>query len=161
MKKTLSILLLSLTLSSPLAAQNRFALPTQAERNVADIGSYATVAVPMALDALSCRDSADKQKCFGMMAVRDATTFVVAQLLKRAFHQSRPCAPSCGIDNPNEGMPSMHMAFVVSALGGNKSAALNYSMILGTTAGRYASNKHDKWQILAGVGLGALTSRIR
>lgn len=141
-------------------------LPTAGERRAADIASWGTVVAAVALDAHAtwkthCEDSWDE--CEGAMvrsALRVGLTLGVTQLVKMAVHRQRPCANECGFDSPNSSFYSMHTALAFSTLGGPR-LAFALPLSVGTGGLRIAAGKHYLTDVLVGVGVGALTSRIR
>jgi membrane-associated phospholipid phosphatase len=140
-------------LPTPAHAQ---ALPTAEERLGADIASYVTLGVSVALDTrASCISAADRRRGCGLEAARLATTWAAAALLKRWLPRDRPCAPSCGIDRPNADFPSGHTAFAVSTIADHPRFLLAFS----TGELRLLANKHDVVGVLGGAAIGAATSR--
>jgi membrane-associated phospholipid phosphatase len=154
-------LLLLLLVPRPASAQ-ALALPTHGERQAADISSYVTVGVSLALDTKASWDCPDRKRCLLMQAGRDVTTWAISESLKRLIHKERPCEPSgtCGIDAGTGSMPSMHTAFAFSARGGPR-LAFSISLGVGTAGERLLAGKHDAWDVLAGAGIGLATSFIR
>lgn len=124
---------------------------------VADIASYATVAVPVAQDVWqSCRP-VQSHACINQ-GLRLGLTWGVATIVKKVVHRNRPCAPECGIDSPSSSFYSLHTAFAASTIGGPK-FALYWSV--GTGAGRVVGLKHHVTDVLAGFGAGVAAGRIR
>ena len=95
-----------------------------------------------------------------MSGIRLGVTAGVATALKVAVHRTRPCAPSCGADNPNFSFPSGHTAFAFSAMGGGR-ASVMLPLAVGTGGLRVAAGKHWLTDTLAGAALGWVTSGIR
>lgn len=155
--KTLTLLLL--LVASPVFAQSvavdRWtpALPSAHERQAADIGSWATVITAVAFDTKASWDAPDRLHAFELEGVRIGLVYGSAYLVKTLTHRSRPCAPSCGIDNPNASLFSAHAAAAFSTR--------QWSFAITTGGLRIAAGKHWLTDVLVGAGVGALTSRIR
>ncbi len=135
-------------------------LPTTNERRVADIASWGTVLTDVALDAKASWDAPNRGRAFAMQGVRTAVTVGVAYGVKKLVGRERPCAPECGLDDPNASFYSMHTALAFSTLGGPRLAV---SLPLAITSGglRVAAGKHWASDVLVGALAGTLTSRIR
>jgi len=156
-------LLAALALVSVMAAGSAEAQQTRGQR-VADVASYVTLGLNIAIDAQQSWVAPDRGHRLVMMGVRLATTGVLVNVLKTAFPRSRPCAPSCGIDNPLADFPSGHTAFAFQALGHptEEDAYLAKLGIAALTGGlRMAANKHDLLGVLGGAAVGFGTSRLR
>lgn len=137
------------------------ALPTQSERHIADIASYVTVGLNIALDTKASWDSPERGRAFAMQGVRLGVTFGAAQLTKVLVHRERPCYPSdCGIDSPTSSFYSMHTAYAFQALGGPR-LAISLPLAIGTGGLRIAADKHYLTDVLVGAGVGWATSHIR
>ncbi len=154
--RVIRALMVSMLLSVPAYADNPFALPSESAKKAADIASWGTVGTALVMDAFSCRGTIDPRHCLVMMGVRMAVTEGTVEGLKHLIKQPRPCAPAC----EGYGMPSGHTAFAFSAVGG-ASIAVSIPLGLGTGTGRVLADKHTLVQVLAGAGIGLLTSRIR
>ena len=149
-----ALLLALLFLPSPAFAQ---ALTTPTEQRIADIASYATVGLNIALDTRSsCWQAADRKRGCVMEAARLGTTWGSVALLKHYLPRDRPCAPSCGIDAPNADFPSGHTAFAVTAA----SDARTWFFAFNTGELRILANKHDLIGVLGGAAVGAATGRL-
>ncbi len=135
-------------------------LPTTNERKVADIASWGTVLADVALDAKASWDSPQRGRAFAMQGARTAITIGVAYGVKKLVGRERPCAPECGLDDPNASFYSMHTALAFSTLGGPRLAV---SLPFAITSGglRIAAGKHYFTDVLVGALAGTLTSRIR
>lgn len=154
------LVLLLCLIAAPVSAQSRFALPTANEQRAADIASWVTVATVTAFDAKASWDAPDRKKAFELQAARTAATYGVVFAAKLLVHRLRPCAPTCGSDNPRYSFFSAHTAVAFSTLGGPK---LTISLPLATATGglRLAANKHWLTDVLVGAGVGAALSRMR
>ncbi len=106
--------------------------------------------------------SEDRARAFVLQGVRVGVTEGVTSLLKWAYPQARPCAPThqCGSDSEMSGFPSGHMALACSSLGG-PSLSITIPLAGATAAGRYLAWRHFPKQLMAGCIVGALASRIR
>lgn len=129
-------------------------LPTQSERQAANIASWGTLGTTMALDIKSAWDSPDRDRALRLAGERIAITAATGYLTKFLTHRMRP-------DGSNaQSFFSLHTAFAFSTLGGpRRSVAL--SMSISTAGLRVAAGKHWLTDVLVGAGVGSLTSRIR
>lgn len=139
------------------------AFPTVHERKAAEIASWATVLVALALDTKASWDRPDRVRAFLLQSARLTVVYGGAALVKPFVGRSRPCAAlseGCGIDQSNASMFSAHAASAFSGIGG---ASLRFSLPLaiGTGGLRIAAGKHWLTDTLAGAGVGLLASRIR
>lgn len=145
------ILLIVLVLSSSTA---------EAQQKAADISSYVSLGVLFGLDTKASFDCPNRVHCFKMQAIREGVTIGISEAVKRIVRRKRPCAPSCGIDNPDFDVPSEHTALAFSVIGG-PSVSISIPLGVATGVGRRIANKHDWIGVLTGAGLGLVTSRIR
>lgn len=166
----LGLVLLVVALQAPGYAQSLAVdrltppLPTANERLAADGASWGMVVTAIALDTKASWDSSNRGRAFLMQGTRESVTFLAAYGLKKLVHRQRPCAPACGIDNPEFSFPSAHTAFAFSALPRGDTGprlAFLWPLAFGTGAGRVMAGKHNLTDVLVGAGVGALTSRIR
>lgn len=128
------------------------ALPTAAERHVAEIASWGTVLAAIALDTKASWDAPDRRRAFVLQGTRIAISQAAAFGLKKLVHRERPCAPdSCGADNPDFAFPSGHAMNAGITYGGPR-LAFTLPLIIGTGGLRVAANKH----YLSDVATGAL-----
>lgn len=157
--------LLFLLLPAPARAQVSASLPTTGERQAADIASYITLGVELAMDTKASWDCPDRARCLWMQLLRDGTTYGLSEVIKRTVHEKRPCEPACGVDSGTGSFPSMHMAFAFSTvdfMGKSKPRIVaSLSLAVGTGEGRVLAGKHNWWDVIAGAGLGFATSWIR
>lgn len=163
--KTILALLFVLATAAPACAQTAIdrwtpALPTAAERRAADLASWVTAVLPVALDANASWDAPDRLRAFELQGVRVGVTYGAVFAAKLLVHRLRPCAPACGTDNPNYSFFSGHTAIAFSTIGG---APLSFTLPLAISTGglRIAAGKHWLTDVLAGAAVGAATSRIR
>lgn len=163
MKRWLGILLLWPSLAAAQALPlDRLtpAFPTATERQAADVASWGTAIASLALDTKASWDCPQRLSCFEREGLRVGLVYGIATVVKLAVHRSRPCAPSCGIDNPTASFFSAHTAIAFSTLGG---ARLSVSLPLSSATGalRIGADKHWLTDVLVGAGVGSLLSRVR
>lgn len=129
-------------------------------RQVADVASYVTAAVPIALDAKASWECADRARCFELQGVRLGVAYGIAFLAKTFIHEDRPCAPDCGVDRADASFFSAHTMLPFTALGGPRVAIV---VPFGVSTGglRVAAGKHWWWDTVVGAAVGLVTSRIR
>ncbi len=132
---------------------------TTAQR-ISDWASWGTVGVSIALDTKASWESQDRSRAFILQGVRIGVTNITVALLKHFYPSDRPCRPDCGIDEADRGFPSGHTANSFSTIGGSR-LVFTVPLSVGTGVLRVAANKHTITQVLAGAGIGLLTSRIR
>ncbi|MEY4762542.1 MAG: hypothetical protein RLZZ200_2398 [Pseudomonadota bacterium] len=178
-KRIVLSIVLAVSLPRLAAAQTSFdrftpALPTEGERRVAEIASWATLLTAVALDARATIGKCDGQdQCYRavvMTGLRVGVTLGATALVKKLVHRTRPCAKgfsdaagydsACGIDDPDASFYSGHTALAFSTLGGPR-LAFALPLSVGTGGLRVAAGKHWLTDVLVGAGVGALTSRIR
>ncbi len=155
------LLALCVFIATPVAAQSRFVLPTDHEREAANIASTVTLGIEMALDAKASWDCGEgkRVRCFEMQAWRTSGVLATGWLVNKMFPRNRPCAPSCGKDDPTANRLSMHMAEAIAAIPFGQSCSpgprvgVQWSLALGTGAGRWFSARHD----IPALALGAAT----
>lgn len=134
--------------------------PTAGERKAADIASWVTVLTDVALDTRASWQSEDRRRAFLLQGVRIGVTYGAAFPVKKLIRRQRPCAPSCGTDDPSQSFYSAHTALACSTLGGPR-MAFSLSLAGGTGGLRVGADKHWLTDILAGCAAGLATSRIR
>lgn len=169
MKQVLLTALLLLC-AVPAAGQQALGLPTEGERHAMDVMSYGTVAMNVAMAVADCHhDGQWDKKCLTRLGVKNAAAFGIGQLTKKVFHTTRPCEPNlCGIDHGTGSTLSNHTLFSfvnVDPWGQTHLGfAVEYSIALGTGAGRVTSLRHELVRdvlpsLLAAQGINALTHR--
>lgn len=168
--RTALLLTVLLSTAAPAAAQSlpidklTPPLPSQTARTVADVASWGTVIAAVALDAkATIGGCSDQDRCYHAVlftGLRVGATFGAVLAVKHLVHRQRPCAPECGIDNPDYSFFSGHTALAFSTIGGPR---LSVALPLAVSTGglRIAAGKHYLTDVLAGAGVGLLTSRIR
>jgi len=134
------------------------ALPTAGERTAADWASWGTVLTAVALDTRTSWKAEDRVRAFELEGARVGITYGAVLLVKVLAHRTRPCAPSCGTDNPQTSFYSAHTALAFSTVGGSP-----FALTLGVTTGglRVAAGKHWLTDVLTGALAGWATSRVR
>lgn len=140
-------------------------LPTASQRRAADLVSWGTVLGSLTIDGVhtwqSCRDARDAcPRTATLAAVRTVTTLGATTALKMLVRRTRPCAPSCGSDNPDYSFPSGHTAWAFAAMGGGRVSVM-LPLAIGSGGLRVAAGKHYLTDVLAGAGIGLAVSRIR
>jgi membrane-associated phospholipid phosphatase len=176
LKLTIVLLLLPAPLwAQPIAVDK--VLPkfsTEDARRGADIASWATVSLAVALDTKASWDTSDRQRAFALQGARIGVTVIASELLKRWTHRTRPCAmdttawytssnnfaPPCGSDAPDKSFPSMHTALAFQTVGGPR-LAFSLPLAISTGGLRVLAGKHWLTDTLVGAGIGLATSRIR
>lgn len=117
-----------------------------------------SVGAGIAADGVATFNCHDRARCAEMQAVRLFGTYVTSFLLKELIHSERPCTPYCHPYRYRDNMPSMHVAFAVSATG--DSAYLGFTMpAAGVTAWmRHEARAHNVKAILWGGVVGGFWS---
>jgi hypothetical protein len=155
-----------LVLPAPAAAQATafdpdLAFPTQTERRIADVASWATVAAAIALDSQASWDAPDRRRALLLEGTRLGVTFAASQLTKTLIGRTRPCArlpEGCGRDAITASFYSMHSAYAGQAIGGAR-IALTFPLLVSTAELRAAAGKHELTDVLVGGLVGWLTGR--
>jgi len=165
MKAILALILFLISVATASAQSVSFdrltpPLPNQTSRKVADLASYATVGIPLALDAYSAWKGDNRKHDLFLMGARLGVVAIAGAIAKGDAHRLRPCAPSCGIDQPNTSFFSLHTAFAFSTLGGPR-LRIALPLAAGTGGLRIAAGKHWLTDVLAGAAVGTLAANIR
>ena len=137
---------------------------SQTGRDIADFASYAGLATQIGIDTYASWKADDRAHAFKMEGIRLSVTVASSEIIKRLVRRSRPCAPSCGVDNPNASFWSEHTALAFSTTPhGVGGVALTFSLLDSSLTGgeRILANKHFLTDVLAGAGVGYATSFIR
>lgn len=161
-------LLLLLLCSIPVSAQSSLALPTEGERHAADVASYLTYAASAGMALADCRhDGQWDRTCLVRLGVKNGTSILLTEALKRLIHEKRPCEPNCGIDTGSGSFPSGHsISFVNVDPWGHAHLGLSveFTVASATAAERVLAFKHWSWDAvgsaLLGQGINAATRRI-
>lgn len=139
-------------------------LPNATARTMADVASWATVIAAVALDAKATIGGCHSQDvCYRAVlftGLRVGATYGAVFAAKQLVHRTRPCAPACGIDNPDFSFYSAHTALAFSAIGGPR-LAISLPLAVSTGGLRVAAGKHYLTDVLVGAGVGLATSKIR
>lgn len=126
-------------------------LPPGMGRNVVDAISWGTAIANVAADAkVSCIDAVYRRSGCLKLAGRVGVTYGAVYAVKFLVHRKRPCAPDCGIDDPDKSFYSAHTAIAFEAIGGPR-LSITLPLASATGVGRMFT-KH--W--LTDVGAGAL-----
>lgn len=136
------------------------ALPTQAERDAADVTSYLTLAANLGLAVADCRhDGQWDRVCLIRLAVKNGAGLAISEGLKRVIHEPRPCEPaSCGRDAGTGSRPSGHslISFVnVDPFGrAHLGVTVEYSFASVTAAARVLAWKHRARNVAESAAIG-------
>jgi membrane-associated phospholipid phosphatase len=136
------------------------ALPTAGGQRVADVASWITAGALVGVESWDAWHDEHRPRAVGLEAARLGLTYAGAFTVKKLVSRERPCAPSCGIDNPSFSFWSAHAAVACQALDRNR-LKLSIALAVATIAGRVLGNKHWLTDTLAGCGAGALASLLR
>lgn len=142
------------------------ALPTATARKAADIASWAAALATTALDVkASCVDSPDRKGDCLRLGLRTTVTYAAVLGVKKWVHRRRPCAPECGIDNPDFSFYSAHTALAFQSVNFRQRPGprlvLALPLAIGAGAGRDLAGKHYASDVMVGAGAGLLASLIR
>jgi membrane-associated phospholipid phosphatase len=162
MRNIFVALLLSISLTTPLWAQETAGLPTSEERQTAHIASWVTVLTAEAFDVWATAHADNLGRAITLHAVRIGVVEGSVFALKHYFPDARPCTPThtCGSDGEMSGFPSGHMALACSTFGG-PSLSITLPLAGGTGLGRNLAGRHFWRQIGAGCLVGSIASLIR
>jgi membrane-associated phospholipid phosphatase len=153
----LVVALLLLVLSASAAsAEPTWPLKTKKQQQAANVASYITLGALEALDTFKSAKADRPGRAFAIQGARLGVTYGGTLLTKSLVHRARPCAPDCGIDNPQASFFSGHSAGAAQAIDGDR-LSLTLSLALGTGGLRELANKHHWTDIavgwLAGYGV--------
>lgn len=129
-------------------------------RAIADVASWGTAGLAVALDTKASWQAPDRTRAFVAQGVRIGVTYALVFTAKKLVSRRRPCsygpnvhgynyANSCGVDNPDYSFYSAHTA-VAAASGQPVLAGL-------TAAGRVLGAKHWVTDTLMGFAAGTAT----
>lgn len=133
----------------------------------ADVARWIVAGVAVAADAVECRHATDhRTRCYATLSIRQGVAQAASIGLAHAFPRLRPCAPSCGLDSPDNDIPSRHMATTASTfplpsagLGPRVVVAMTGTVLVGILSGK--ATKHDAVGVLTGAAVGYAASFIR
>src|SRR5688572_21128498 len=147
------LVLVLLLFASPALAQT-------SDERFADIGSWVGAVGLVGADGVASFQCPDKARCLEMQAARLLTAGATVYVLKKLIHLDRPCAPSCGRDDPDEDFPSGHTTFAFVSIGRDYVAV---TVPAATLVGemRIGAKKHTPWSVLWSAVLGTGISFIR
>jgi membrane-associated phospholipid phosphatase len=145
------ILLSCLVIATPAAAQNAFAWP-ESKQPIAETASNIAVYSAIGLDTLHSWRSPDRSNAFACQAIRLGVTIGTAELLKRVVHKERPDGSDF------KSFPSMHTGVAMASAGWKWQVGI--PLAIGTGVFRMGANKHDIVDVLAGAGIGYLSSHV-
>jgi membrane-associated phospholipid phosphatase len=159
--KAFVLALLVLLVASSARAELKLQLPTEGERQAANVVSWGTAVVAVALDTKASWECPHRVRCFELQAARTSVVYGSVFAAKLLVGRARPCAPSdCGRDNPNFSFFSGHAAEVASTIGGAR-LAVTVPLVVSTMGLRVAAGRHWISDVVVGAGAGWLASRIR
>lgn len=164
-----ALLLLSLLSASVASAQALPKVPEKVDlppvawapehQRAAEIWSNLTLGANVVLETYDAWQAPNRKHALIAEAERIAVVEVGTDLVKIWVHRTRPCAPDCGISNPNKSFPSGHASLAFTATG----ARLKFTLPLASATAyfRMAANLHWFSDVWAGAILGALSTLIR
>jgi membrane-associated phospholipid phosphatase len=155
---TKSLVLLLVLTASTASAEPTWKLPTAAGRKAADVASYVTLGALLTADTVSAFKADDPKQALMQEGARLGMTYGAVWLAKTLVHRKRPCAPDCGIDNPNASFFSGHTAGAFAATGGMR---LEFSLPLavGTGGLRVVGGKHWVTDAVFAAAVGAAAKK--
>jgi membrane-associated phospholipid phosphatase len=123
----------------------------------ANVLSNVTVAASLGIQAVDAWRAENRSRALVMTGARIGATAGVSWILKTIIHRDRPCAPSCGREDPHASFPSGHTALAFSASA--RHVLITWSLGGATAAGRVEARKHHVADTLAGALVGAAAAR--
>lgn len=158
--KTLCIALLLLTASTVQAQTTR-------EEKAADIARWVIAGAAIVVDAAECPHADRQTRCWVTLGIRQGTVQGASMLIAHWFPRPRPCEPfNCGIDNPNNDVPSRHTAATAATFpalsegfGPRLVVAASATTLVAFLSGK--ATKHDLVGVASGAALGWAVSHIR
>lgn len=121
-------------------------------RTIADVASWGTAITAVALDTKASWTAPDRRRAFTKQGLGLAITYGAVFLVKQGVKRARPCAPACGMDNPNYSFYSAHTAVA---------AASGQPVLTGlTAAGRVLGAKHYLTDVLVGLAQGWVVRKV-
>ncbi len=139
---------------------------TTGEQKAADVARWIVAGVAIAADASECPHSDNQKRCWITLAVRQGVVQGASIGIAAAFPRLRPCAPACGIDSPNNDVPSRHTAMTAATfplprdgVGYRFVVAASATTLVGILSGM--ATKHDLLGVATGAAVGYVASFIR
>ena len=155
----LALLLLGSRVSAQQLPVDRLA-PAWSPRyqSAAEALSNVTLAATIGLDTWQSWQAPNRAHAFERQGERAGVVIAAVLLTKVLVHRSRPCAPSCGVDNPRFSFFSGHTAIAFAAVG----PRLTVTIPLASSTGyfRIAANRHYLTDVLAGAAVGVATREV-
>jgi len=127
-------------------------------QRAASILSNVTLWSTVAIDTWDSFHADDPKKALLEQGVRDGAVMGLGLVVKVLVHRRRPCAPACGVDNPDYSFWSGHTALAFASVG-RRRIAITVPLAIGTGGLRIVSGKHYLSDVLAGAAVGALAGR--
>ena len=150
------VVTLFLALAAPISAQP-LAIDRAVARWVESDGflSDATLATAIGLEVAEAWEADDRKDALVRAGLTHGVVEAATRGLKFARRRARPCAPSCGREDPDHSFPSGHTAHAfAAAASGRFVVSLPLAVVTGTE--RVRIRRHHFTDILAGAGLGWL-----
>jgi len=139
------VLIISLLLVKPVQADDL--------TKTADIISYTTVGVQIAIDTYHSARSDNKKVEFKQQAFRTGLTILSSEIVKRLVHEDRPD------HSDNKSFWSEHSALAASSLQTDNikdwQFKVGITMYVGTPIGRVVAKKHHWWDTVTGLAVGS------
>ena len=136
--------------AAPVAAQEGTPLRWQSHEAIPARLSDGFVAAQVGLAIRDAWNADNRKHAFGCLALENGLSLGVTELLKRTVHRERPD----GSDHFS--FPSGHTAMAMV----NARPGWRYSLTVGAAWGRQAAGRHYLTDVLAGAGIGWLSSRV-
>jgi membrane-associated phospholipid phosphatase len=125
---------------------------------LADGASYGTVATPVIFTTIDAWRSQNQKQAFEREVMSIGIAEGLAFLAKHVIHEQRPCAPACGIDQPNTSFFSAHTALAFSMIADRP--ALSISLATSTGVLRVVAKKHHWYDVAVGAAVGVLSEQL-
>ncbi len=142
----------------------RLSAQTTGEQKAADIARWIVAGAAIAVDASECAHAGTR--CWVTLGIRQGVVQGASFGIAKAFPRLRPCSPSCGIDSPNNDIPSRHTAATAATFPpfnayGSSRLVVAVSATTLVAALSMKATKHDLIGVATGAALGWATSHIR
>jgi membrane-associated phospholipid phosphatase len=145
-----ALVLVGLLAVAPVAAQEPTPLRWTSHEAIPQRISDGLVAAQVALAIRDAWRAPDRKHAVGCLALENGVSLGATTLLKYAIHRTRPNG------DDDHSFPSGHTAMATV----NGTPGWRYGLTVGVGWGRQAGGKHYATDVLAGAGLGWLSSRI-